>query len=121
MEITEKPMRPTTRWRDRLARQPELYPTELLEAADAVLDAFDSEVAALGDAPSDAEVVARVERVVTAFNDLDERHGFIETIEREELCDHIDAVLTARGVDVEALAGRAGIGRWELTDAWRDW
>ncbi|GAB3108120.1 hypothetical protein GCM10027160_05730 [Streptomyces calidiresistens] len=114
-------MRPTAGWRERAVEYPERYPPDLLGAVDAALDAYAADVAALGGAPRDIEVMARIEGVVTALNDLDERYGFIETIEREELCDHIDAVLTAHGVDLDALAARAGIGRWELTDAWRDW
>ncbi|MQS10107.1 hypothetical protein FNX48_023940, partial [Streptomyces sp. IF17] len=88
--------------------QPDRYPSELLEAVDAAFDRYGAGVAALGGAPRDIEVMDRIEGVVTALNDLDERYGFIETIEREELCDHIDAVLTTHGVDLDALAGRAG-------------
>jgi hypothetical protein len=44
-----------------------------------------------------------------------------ETDEREELCDYIDALLSEYGIDVEALAARKNIGRWEITDTWRQW
>ncbi|WP_327009004.1 hypothetical protein OHA72_18150 [Dactylosporangium sp. NBC_01737] len=58
--------------------------------------------------------------MVLALNDTggDE---FIETGEREELAAFIDRVLTAAGVDVEALTARSGRDRAELTDQWRDW
>ncbi|BCB74790.1 hypothetical protein GCM10022251_79180 [Phytohabitans flavus] len=57
-----------------------------------------------------------------ALNGVDEDFGgHIDTITREELCEYIDDVLTATGVDVEALTARRGRDGSELTDEWRDW
>ncbi|BCL16540.1 hypothetical protein [Micromonospora sagamiensis] len=96
------------------------WPEAFTAAADTAFDRYEAEVAALRD-PSDEEVLATVERVVTALNDIDETHGVIETGEREELCEHVDRVLTSAGVDVGALMARQGRDRSELTDRWRDW
>ncbi|MEU7122912.1 hypothetical protein [Streptomyces zaomyceticus] len=128
--------RPTTSWREGIAREAEqlaagtldpgcacmadLYPDELLVATDTVLDSFDEEVAGL-DGAEDVQVFAAVERVVLALNAVDDIHCGYETDEREALCDYIDKALTENGIDVVALAARHGLGRYELTDKWRDW
>ncbi|MER5961185.1 hypothetical protein [Streptomyces sp. NPDC002057] len=128
--------RPTTSWREGIAREAEqlaagtldpgcdcmadLYPDELLVATDTVLDSFDEEVAGL-DGAEDVQVFAAVERVVLALNAVDDIHCGYETDEREALCDYIDKALTQHGIDVVALAARHGLGRYELTDKWRDW
>jgi hypothetical protein len=130
--------RPTTSWRHGIAEEAaeiaagildpecacmaELFPEELLTATDAVLDAFEDELAGLGEA-GDEQVFAVVERVVLALDAVDEaRDGSaFETDEREELCDYIDQSLTEHGVDVVALTARHGLGRYQLTDKWRKW
>ncbi|USQ86083.1 hypothetical protein NFX46_21620 [Streptomyces phaeoluteigriseus] len=56
-----------------------------------------------------------------AFNELDERAGFIETVEREELYDALDAIIT----EAEAASGAdlawAGKGLTEGCESVRDW
>ncbi|MGW4805887.1 hypothetical protein [Kitasatospora sp. NPDC004272] len=131
-------IRPSSAWREDVAaearevaaglREPgeaflaELFPEALLTATDTVLQEFETDVRALA-GPSDEQVMAVVERVVLALNAVNESFdgaGY-ETDEREQLCEYVDRVLTHGGVDVPALAGRLGIGRYEITDEWRDW
>ncbi|MGW4725190.1 hypothetical protein [Streptomyces sp. NPDC004291] len=127
--------RPTTSWREGIAREAEqlaagtldpgcacmadLYPDDLLTATDIVLDSFDEEVAGL-DSDEDVRVFAAVERVVLALNAVDDIHCGYETDEREALCAYIDQALSEHGVDVAALTARHGLGRYELTDKWRN-
>jgi hypothetical protein len=128
--------RPTRRWQREVATQEaavaagtmaredahaaELWPAEFTAAVDAVLDGYEREVSTV-DPAADEAVWAAVERVVRGLNAADERHGAIETGEREELAEYIDAVLTDAGVDVAGLTSRRGLDRGELTDSWRDW
>ncbi|TDC76534.1 hypothetical protein E1193_23755 [Micromonospora sp. KC606] len=128
--------RPTRGWRREVATQEaavaaggldpdeayaaELWPADFTAAVDAVLDAYEHDAAAL-DPVADEAVWAAVERVVLGLNVADKNYGAIETGEREELAEYIDAVLTDAGVDVGALAARRGLSRAELTDSWRDW
>lgn len=95
-----------------------LWPQEFIEAVDAALTAYEREVESLP-AKTDEAIWAAVERVVLALNAADE--ACIETDEREDLCEYIDQVLAAEGVDVGALTARRGFSRHELTDQWRDW
>ncbi|WP_121180367.1 hypothetical protein [Nocardiopsis sp. Huas11] len=101
-----------------------LWPEAAVEAIDAVLVAYETEAAALvadGAAPGDDAVLAVAERAVTGLNAADEEHGIIETTEREELCEYIEAVLEAHGVDVTGLAARRGFDPGDLAGLWRDW
>ncbi|MGW4273033.1 hypothetical protein ACWEGQ_11860 [Streptomyces seoulensis] len=130
--------RPTTNWRSGIAQEAaelaagtldpdcacmvELFPGELLLETDAVLDVFEAELLTLAEG-DDARIFAAVERVVLALNAVNEAHDdcAFETDEREQLCAYIDKALTEHGVDVAALTARHGLGRYELTDRWRDW
>jgi hypothetical protein len=99
-----------------------LFPEPLIEATEEVLEQFEADLAVLG-RPTDAQVFACVEKAVLALNAVNERfdEAAYETDEREELCDYIDETLSEHGVDVPALAARHGLGRYEITDRWRDW
>ncbi|MFD6966906.1 hypothetical protein [Streptomyces sp. NPDC059949] len=97
-----------------------LFPEALLVATDHVLDSFEAELPGLGGA-EDARVFAVVERVVLALNAVDDVHCGYETDEREQPCGYIDEALTEHDVDVVALTSRHGLGRYELTDKWRNW
>jgi hypothetical protein len=117
--------RPTTTWRTDVAEHAEyadLFPEPMIVRTDEVLAEFEAEVAAFDD-PSDDEVFAAVENVVLALNVVNEEYdeSAYETDERELLCSYIDATLTEAGIDVAALAARRGLGRYEITDKWRDW
>lgn len=130
--------RPSKQWRDGVADEAskvaagtlnaadafmaDLYPVSLLDATDEALGAFESELRTLR-SPSDDEVFEAVERVVLALNVINDQHdgAAYETGEREELGDYIDQALTECGVDVPALTARQGLGRYEITDKWRDW
>ncbi|WP_433726419.1 hypothetical protein ACQP2Y_09375 [Actinoplanes sp. CA-051413] len=128
--------RPSQTWQRRVAEQEaavaagklpqdqayaaELWPAEATAAVDVVLAAYAQELADLP-AVTDEAAWAAVERVVLALNAIDEQQAVIETGEREELCEYIDAVLTEAGVDVTALTAGRSPHRAELTDAWRNW
>ena len=99
----------------------QLWPAPFSAAVDAVLDSYEREVAAPDPAVGDDAYWAAVQRAVLGLNAADEQHGAIETGEREELAEYLDAVLTGAGVDVAALTARRGLERGELTDTWRDW
>ena len=97
-----------------------IWPPAFTAAVDAVFLAYEQDVSELRD-PQDAAIWAAVERVVVALNAIDEDEDAIETTVREDLCEYIDQVLEAAGVDVDALVSRRGIDRSALTDSWRDW
>ncbi|MEZ0096383.1 hypothetical protein [Streptacidiphilus sp. EB129] len=56
-----------------------------------------------------------------AFNELDEHTGFIQTIEREELYDALDAIITDAEAESGADLAWAGKGLTEGCESVRDW
>ena len=100
----------------------QLFPDALLDVTDTTLEGFEAELRTLLP-PTDEAVMDTVRRVVLALNAINTQFGggAYETAEREPLCDYIDRTLTERGIDVPALAARQGLGRYEITDEWRDW
>ncbi|MFC5820640.1 hypothetical protein [Nonomuraea harbinensis] len=113
--------RPTDTWRAHVADFAAPYPEPFVAAAERVLTSFEAEVRRFG-SPSDDEVLAAIRRVVEGLNAVDGTHDHdFDTVEREELCEFIDDVLTEAGIDLDGLAARRGIKRFELTDEWRDW
>lgn len=129
---------PTDYWRQSLAEEAqqtasgdldakdaflaELFPEAMLIRTDEVLQPFESDLAALI-SPTDNEIFAAIERVVLALNKVNDDYdsAAYETGEREQLCAYIEESLIETGIDVDALAGRQGLTRHEITDEWRDW
>ena len=67
---------------------------------------------ALGPEPPEWAVLDVLRRTVERFNELeDETDGFIDTIEREDICERLS--------DLVHLTGLEGLD--ELADYWRDW
>ncbi len=99
-----------------------LWPESLLNSTDAALTGFEDNLRILT-SPSDDDVLDTVKRLVLVLNQINAQYGGAgyETDEREELCDYIDASLSEAGIDVEALTARRDMGRWEITDTWRQW
>jgi hypothetical protein len=131
-------VRPTDRWRAGIADEQRevaageldaecavmalLHPASLLTCTDQVLSEFESDVDAFF-GPSDERVFGAIERAVLALNAVNDEHdrtGY-ETGERDQLCHYIEETLEDAGIDVEALAARRGLTRYEITDRWRNW
>jgi hypothetical protein len=70
-----------------------------------------------------ADIMKAVEVVVCALNDLNNRcnGGLIETGQREDIAEFIDAVIEAKGIDIDALADSHNRGERDLTENWREW
>ncbi|MGW3661200.1 hypothetical protein ACWD6R_38710 [Streptomyces sp. NPDC005151] len=114
-------IRPSKIWQNEVSRNTgaaDLYSAAMLDATDASLASFEDQARSLSNA-SDEQILTAVERVVLKLNAIDYEHGSYCTIEREELCEYIDQVLTDQGIDVSGLAARNGMD--DLTGTWRDW
>lgn len=65
----------------------------------------------LGPSPGEEERIAILKWCIESFNDLDEKQQFIETIEREDICEEFDLIVHV-----------CGLGHREnLADEWREW
>ncbi|WP_421796634.1 hypothetical protein [Haliscomenobacter sp.] len=96
----------------------EQYTQENCMAAQAILDDLIDGLIQLGEDAPKAQKVEQFRISVEALNALNEEldHVLIETGEREELCDLLDAITAAANLNPEDYADGEGIA-----DEWRDW
>jgi hypothetical protein len=87
-------------------------PAALLRKCRAILRSAIDELIALGPRPKRAAAMKVLRACTEALNELDEAEGhFIETIEREDLCDAIDRLAMSVGIETKE----------SVADRWRDW
>ena len=106
----EKEM-PTINWRQALEEGDEHYTEEDIAQSEQAFEQFVEEIKELGEKPSEEKVLESVKEVVTKFNELDETYFSIETVEREQICDFIDKVVSLTGLKFEG----------DVTEEWRTW
>lgn len=109
---------PFTRWHTNFTEYGmEQYTDENCSAAKHIFDTLVSNLIALGENGSENEKVSFFETAVIALNNLDGKaEGLIETGEREDLCELIDHITLAAGLNPDDYADGEG-----LADLWRDW
>jgi hypothetical protein len=65
----------------------------------------------LGEGASESTRMIVLRECIESFNEMDARKSFIETVEREDICEEFEAIVHA-----------CGLGSHEnLADEWRDW
>jgi len=95
----------------------EQYTAENCNAAKAIFDNLIEGLLKLGEDAKENEKIALFEKAVYSLNDLDTKvEGLIETGEREDLCELIDQITLAAGLNPTDYAGGEG-----LADLWRGW
>ncbi|MFD1703414.1 hypothetical protein ACFSCV_10400 [Methylopila henanensis] len=104
---------PTPRWRESMARGDGLFNEADIAAAETALNVFVDTVKAATSQRDAQAIWAAVKDIVLAINEINDRSGMIETLERDELGVLIDAVVRASGFilpDDE-----------DVTAQWREW
>jgi len=92
-------------------RWKEYPPEEATRASRDLMAATVDRLIDLGKAASEEDRKAILRGCIESFNELDARLGFIETVEREDICE-----------EFEALVHACGLGRYaDLADEWREW
>ncbi|MBL7783018.1 MAG: hypothetical protein JNM22_17440 [Saprospiraceae bacterium] len=96
----------------------DVYTTENCNRAKSIFDTLIRQLAAMGETAPRAEKEEQFKSAVLALNDLNEATdgGLIETGEREELCELLDMITIAAGLNPEDYADGEGIA-----DEWREW
>lgn len=103
-------LKPTLQWRKWQKEYPDRYTTELINSMDRILDTYLEQLFTLHH-PNDESIMNCVKQVVLAINNWDRKYEFIETIEREELCEFIYQTTEMKGLDSDE----------DITENWRDW
>lgn len=138
--VTEIPVIPTVEWRERRDEEQKELDSGALAKGDAFLtrihpDAFlvrmenilTEYVEDVGKCEKSAagfeSVMKAIEKCVLAVNAVNREYDgrSVETDEREDICLFMDAVIVARGIDIDSLAASQKCRRYELTDRWREW
>ena len=97
--------------RKRFERWERGLPQKLIDVCRHIFDeTIDSLMEFEGKVPK-KKMVAALRECVTRLNDLDAEHDFIETVEREDLCQEIDEIVHACRFPKEQ----------GIADRWRDW
>jgi hypothetical protein len=96
----------------------EQYSEENCMRAQKIFDDLIDGLILQGENATEADKLKLFEICVLALNDLDEEldHCFIETTEREDLCELIDKITIAAELNPADYADGSGIA-----DEWRDW
>lgn len=107
-----KNSKPTEEWRESLEEGDELFTEESIAESERVLDQFIDGLISLGDTGNEEEIMRLVEKAVTEFNTLNEKYDYyIETLEREDLCDFIMEAVSLAGLETDE----------DITEEWREW
>ncbi|PFS67244.1 hypothetical protein COK41_05420 [Bacillus cereus] len=106
-----KKAKPTNSWVE-YDEDGEFFTEENISAANTVLDTYINNLQQLGENPTEVKVMQAVKEVVIKINELNIEHDqFIETMEREDLYEFIDAAARIAGLESEE----------DITEEWREW
>ncbi|MCG7313987.1 hypothetical protein ABEP17_05965 [Priestia flexa] len=104
-----KDSKPTLEWQERM-EEDELFTVENIKATDEILDTYLNSLKESKEIEQD--ILRYVKQVVLSLNDLNEQFDyFIETLEREELCEFIMEAANRAGLEFEE----------DITEEWREW
>jgi len=108
---------PFENWREKYNDGLEQYTEENCNKTQAIFDMLIAKLVALGQDANEKDKVELFKTAVLSLNKLnDQVEGLIETGEREDLCELIDQITIAAGLNPENYADGEGIA-----DEWRDW
>ncbi|KON85772.1 hypothetical protein AF332_02345 [Sporosarcina globispora] len=109
-ELTKN--KPTVEWKQRMDEDDDLFTDENINATNKVLDSYINNLQKLGDMPTEEDILKYVKEVVIRLNEINDQYDyFIETMEREELCEFIIEATSIAGLESEE----------DITEEWREW
>lgn len=116
--IKTKEFYPFAKWRENfLEYEMEQYTEENCNEAKSIFDNLISKLIKLGENANRTEKEKCFETAIKSLNKLNEKDtGIIETGEREDLCELIDQITLASGLNPKNYAEGEGIA-----DLWREW
>ena len=103
--------KPTLQWKQRMEEGDDLFSEENIIETDKLLSSFLDELENMSQ-QNEETILQSVERVVLGLNELNEVYNdFIETLEREELCEFISEAAKTAGLNSDE----------DITEEWREW
>jgi len=105
---------PTIEWKKRKDEGDEIFTDKAISDAENILTNYLESIAEFTKAKKASNIYNSIKKVVSALNKInDKNNGFIDTMEREELCDFINAIVRMTGLKIDASI--------DLTEQWREW
>lgn len=105
---------PVQQWRHRMADGDDAFTEKGIEAVEKLLNDYLQSLAELARQKKASGIYNSVKKVVNSLNKTNEKHShFIETLEREELCEFINQAVRMTGLKVDEAI--------DLTEEWREW
>jgi hypothetical protein len=105
---------PTVEWKRRKDEGDDLFTVTGIVAVESLLNNYLLTLAELTTQKKAANIYNSIKKIVTSLNKINDKNGgFIETMEREELCEFINNIVRETGLDIDKDV--------DLTEEWRDW
>lgn len=105
---------PTLKWKRRKKDGDNLFTDKGIVAVESLLKEYLLTLSELTAEKKAAVIYNSIKRIVTSLNKINAKNGgFIETLEREELCEFINNVVRETGFDIDK--------NNDLTEEWREW
>ena len=105
---------PTTEWKRRQDEGDNLFTDKGINVIESLLKDYIKTLTELTNQKKATNIYNSIKKIVIAINKINDKHdAFIETLEREELCDFINGVIRKTGLEIEQ--------NIDLTEEWREW
>ena len=104
--------KPTLKWKENIDDEDGMYSKVVVDETNEVLDRFIQQLRNIGQDNIEAEAKTSVKETILELNQLNKKYnGFIESVERDELCDFIEQAISILGISTEE----------DITEEWREW
>ena len=104
---------PMAAWRKRMVEGDDMFSEQSIAAVEAALASYAQTLCEATQKKSASAVYSRTAKLVKALNKINDKYGLIETVEREELWEWIDALVRKTGLELGEDV--------DITEEWREW
>jgi len=105
---------PTAKWKTRKKEGDNLFTNKAIAEIEYILKEYCKELTELTKQKKVSSIYNSVKKITTSINKINNKYnGFIETLEREELCEFINKIIRSTGLSID--------DHIDLTEDWREW
>ena len=104
---------PIAQWRQRMAEGDDMFSEESITAVEKALTEYVQTLCEAIQKKNATTVYNSMGKLVKTLNKINDKYGLIETMEREELCEWMNAIIRKTGLELE--------DNVDITDEYREW
>jgi len=104
---------PTEKWKIRKDEGDDIFTDQNIGLTENILKDYIVRLGELTSKKKASTIYNSVKKIVYSLNTLNDKHEFIETMEREELCEFINKIVRETGIEIDT--------KIDLTEEWREW